>query len=275
VSRVAECTGKDAARALDRFSSELERTSLLQPLLVALALVAWEGLLSRGVEPTLLAGHSVGEIAAWSAAGAVSVSDAIAIAAARGLAMERAASARPGGMLAVGAGVLLDAALALGRLHGTVALAARNGPSQNVLSGDPSALEAIARVHGGRRLVVSGAWHSPAMQPARDELAPVFERLPRRPLVRSLVSGLDGRVLSPDEVPALAEQMTAPVAWDAVMRTLADRGVTDVVCLAPGRVMRSLARDALGDTVRLHVANAERDLDRIAEAIGTRNRRAS
>ena len=268
VRLVSECTDRDAGRALERFSSELARTSLLQPLLVALALVAWQGLVARGVAPTLLAGHSVGEIAAWSAAGGVRAHEAIALAAQRGLAMEHAAAARPGGMLALDGKVDLAAALRVGRLAGEVVMAVRNGPFQTVLSGDPSSLAAIERVFGGRRLVVSGGWHSPAMEPARAAFAPVFDRVPRHPLSRTLVSCLDGRALAQGEVPALVEQITAPVDWEAVMRTFAERGVTELVCLAPGRVMRALARDALGAGVRLHVANGDRDLDRIAELIG-------
>lgn len=273
---VSALTRVDARRAVERFTRDLRRTSVLQPVLVALSLVAWSRVRARGIHPVLVAGHSVGEIAAWAASGAVDDRDAVALAAARGLAMEHAATERPGGMIALGACHDVEAALALGRCHGAVSVAATNGPSQTVLSGDREAVAQIGAVMGGRRVPVSGPWHTPAMAPAGEAVADALSRLTPRPTERTLVTSIDGRALTASEVPDLAGQVTARVAWDLVMRTIHRAGVTDVVCLAPGRVMRSLLRDGLRDLVRLHVADDERDLDRIAGALSSEaDRRAS
>jgi len=264
---VSGLTGVDARRAVERFTRDLARTSVLQPVLVALSLVAWARLRARGVHPAWVAGHSIGEIAAWAASGAIDDREAIVLAATRGLAMEQAASERPGAMIALGPSHDRDRAVSVGRAHGEVSVAATNGPSQTVLSGDLAAVAAIEAAIGGRRVRVSGAWHTPMMASARGPLAAAVARVAPRRAERTLVTSIDGRALAPEEVPDLAGQLDAPVAWDRVMGTLRLAGVTDVVWLAPGRVMRALLRDGLGDLVRLHVADSEKDLDRIAQSL--------
>jgi [acyl-carrier-protein] S-malonyltransferase len=178
------------------------------------------------------------------------------LAAARGAAMERAAQASPGGMIAFGDEV------DVGPVPG-LELAARNGPSQRVYSGPERAIRAAARVSGGRRLDVSGAWHSRAMAAAEPALREALASIAPAAGTSALATCLDGRKLEPAEVPDLVAQLTRPVAWSEVMATLAAEGVTDAVCLAPGRTSRGLLRDGLGPAVRLHVVESEADCDRL------------
>lgn len=262
VAFASETTGVDLARAFERRSRELRRTSVLQPALVALGLAAWRRADAAGVDAALACGHSVGEITAWAASGAVDERDAIRFAAARGAAMDRAAEASPGGMLAI---AREDAPRAL-EIAG-VALAARNGPSQVVVSGSAEALGAVARACAARRVDVAGPWHSRAMGAAADETRAALEGVPRRVARIPVVTCLDGRVLDRSEAPDFVAQLTAPVAWDAVLVSLAREGVTDVVCAAPGRVNRGLLRDGLGRAIRLHVVDATVDVARLREGL--------
>lgn len=252
-------TGVDVPRAFQRM--DLRTTAVLQPALVALSLVAWRRLRARGVDVHFVCGHSVGEIAAWAAAGGLLPQEAIELAAARGVAMDDAARAFPGGMVAVDA-----KNVELVRERCNVELAATNGPSQVVFSGDESAIDAVVRL-GGRRLGARGPWHSRAMAIAIPATDRALSRLVPRPATLPLLTCLDGRALAPGESPDLAAQLTAPVAWDAVMRTLHAERITDVVCLAPGRVNRGLLRDGLGSAVRLHLADDEASLDRAAQRL--------
>jgi [acyl-carrier-protein] S-malonyltransferase len=267
VLRAGDLAGVDSCRAIQRFTKDLSRTSVLQPVLVALSLACWQSLLARDVRPTIVAGHSVVEVAAWAASGAIDPSAAVELAAARGVALEKSAREHPGGMIAVGRDVDPRDLPGVG---GPLVIAATNGPSQRVLSGSLAAIAAVERLTGGRRLAVSGAWHSPFMAAAAEAVAHAQGELRARPAERTLVTSLDGRALESFEPPQLAAQLTAPVEWESVQRTFLGLGVTDVVCLAPGRVMRGLARSQLGDRVRVHLADSLRDLDRIAAALASR-----
>ncbi|CAN5669569.1 ACP S-malonyltransferase [soil metagenome] len=256
----------DASHALRRFSTDLARTAVLQPLLLALALTAWTRLVRRGVQFAFVAGHSVGEIGAWAATGGVSFADAITLGAARGRAMEREATQRPGAMLALSADV--DVGQVLAHAGATCVVAACNGPKQNVISGDVVAILRAEQRFGGRRLAVAGAWHSPLVDGAKDDLSRALARIASaRAEGPRLITGLDGTLLAHGASPDLVAQVTAPVAWDRVMATLERVGVTDVVALAPGRTGRALLRGALGERVRIHVADSDRDLDVIARSV--------
>jgi len=261
VAFASECCGVDVGRSLERFSADLQRTSVLQPALVALSLVAWRRVRARGVGASLVCGHSIGEIAAWSASGAIAERAAVRLAAARGAAMERAALASPGGMVAVGAQTEIAPESGLD-------LAARNGPEQRVYSGPEEAIAAAVRTFGGRRLDVSGPWHSRAMVAAEPALRDALASLAPESATRALVTCLDGRKLGPGERPDLVAQLTLPVAWSEVMTTLAAEGVTDAICLAPGRTSRGLLRGGLGAAVRIHVIESESDCERLRASLG-------
>ena len=256
----SRATGVDVGRALDRLSADLRRTSVLQGALVCVSCAALERLVARGVTPSLVCGHSVGEVAAWVASGAIDPREAIAFAVARGRAMERAAEQSPGGMLAVDATHHVPFA--------DLEIAAKNAPTQTVLTGPLAALDAARARTGGRRLDVSGPWHSRAMRAARDDTARALAAITPRAMKTPLVTCVDGRVLAPLEKPDFVAQLTSPVDWIAVAETLERERVTDVVCVCPGRVNRGLFREIFGVRVALHLADEDADLDRIARLLG-------
>jgi len=261
--------GSDVSRALERGGPQLERTDVLQPTLVAASLAVASQLSHAGVHPHIVAGHSVGEIAALAVAGGISSEEAVDVAATRGRLMAREAGAHPGGMLALlqATEESAHAALALGSRLGTVDLAAVNAPDQWVLSGETRPLEAIAAQFSSYRLPVAGAWHSKLMAGALPELLRGFQGLAIRPLRASLLLNRDGRpAVDVSTLPEiLAGQLVRPVYWARTLATLHDLEVTDIVTVGPGRVLRGLIRKSLGDRVRIHMT--EGDLGRTIDGL--------
>jgi [acyl-carrier-protein] S-malonyltransferase len=251
IALASEATGVDVQRLLRRGGRELARTEILQPALVAVCLGVTRLL---GVTPTVVAGHSLGELTAWAASGAIDDGDAIAVAALRGKLMAAAAARAPGGMIALPSAI--DA-------H-DLWLAARNAPDEVVLSGPLSAIARIEREHSSRRLAVAGAWHSPAMAEPVPELARALHAIPRRAGI-ALVANRDGAIAEPDAIPELlAQQLVRPIEWVAAQHTLA-RMTRRWIVIGPGAVVRALARRTVPE-VELELVDSLRDVDRIGAA---------
>ena len=240
-----------AARALLEHATALangdpRRTSVLQPLLTAVGLGAAAVLADAGIEPAYVAGHSLGEVSAWSVAGALSPIDAIELAAARGRAMEREAALHPGGMLAVSCE---EAALReLLRGVDSVVVAAHNAPEDWTLSGDTRALALIASRVTATKLPVTGAWHSPAMAGAVDDVRADARARCRRIARPIVVTNRTGTLAATDADVSelLAEQLVRPVQWTTALRTLAAAGATRYVIAGPGTILRGLVYKTLG-----------------------------
>lgn len=203
----------------------LFRTEVMQPVLVAASLVAFERLT---VPIGAVAGHSLGELAAWSAAGGIAAEDAVRLARARGLAMAAAAKRHPGGLVVVRGPRPPDG----------VVIAAHNAPDTWVISGDLTTI----RRHG-RPLPVSGPWHHPAMAEAADAFGAALAALRPSPLARVFVSNRTGAAATGQDIPRLLlEQLVHPVLWVDCMATLAELGVREVYLCGPGKELASLAR---------------------------------
>jgi [acyl-carrier-protein] S-malonyltransferase len=244
----------------------VSRTAELQPLLTARCLETLARLRDAGVRPRVVAGHSLGELAAWCATGAISREAAIEAAAVRGALMQREADRHPGSMLALDdAGeVEVRTALEAGQRHGTVVLACTNGPRAHVLSGDRAALALIGRHHPSRLLPVAGAWHSPAMRGAYDELLALLRAIPQCAPSVPLVCNRTGRLVDDlRELPSLiAELLVHPVAWRATLDTLHQLGVSHYVTVGPGKILRGLVRGTLGAAARVLTTEDDQDLAR-------------
>jgi [acyl-carrier-protein] S-malonyltransferase len=225
----------------------LARTSVFQPVLTALTIGIHRELVDRGVTPDIVAGHSVGEIAACVAAGLIRDEDAVRLAAQRGALMERQAALHGGGMIAVkGSASDIDSAIAAGSAHGRVAIAIHNATDEWVLSGDAAALRTIGSVMHATPLDTPGPWHSGAMadavEPYREAIRGVADGVASIPVVwnRTGEVARDGFV-----VDLLAEQLTSPVQWVRTMETLRSTGVTRVIICGPGKSLRRFARSIL------------------------------
>jgi malonyl CoA-acyl carrier protein transacylase len=190
-------------------------------------------------DPVAAAGHSLGELAALVAAGAIDAEEALELVVLRGTLM---AQARDGSMLAL-LGARDDEAEALAAEHGVV-VANLNAPGQHVLAGDADRLDALAAVARGRglralELGVTGAFHSAAMAPFVGPFAEALRaaawREPRFPVV----SCATARPFA-DPAAELATALVRPVRWVDTMRALRALGADEFVDAGPGRVLAKL-----------------------------------
>lgn len=273
----------DAHDALANGSPALARTSVIQPLLAAVGLGAWSVLAHAGITPSHVAGHSLGEVAAWSVAGAYNARTAIELAAIRGRLMEREAALHPGGMVGISGSeeTVLEHVRAVETASslGSLVVAAHNATTEWTLSGAAPALAAIAARVPTTRLPVSGAWHSPAMAGAVQEVraaaraaiastaAASIVTSPRRV---SVVANRTGAIAAADDDVAalLAEQLVRPVQWARTLATLAAAGVDHYVVAGPGKLMRALVHKNLGARTRVSIVETLADIQALRAEVG-------
>lgn len=249
----------------------LDDAASFQPRLTALCLAVHRALVVRGIAPDIVAGHSLGEVAACAAAGCIDPITAVAIAGLRGRLMARQARLHPGGMLALATPDrgTADDLVAHARAHGLASVAAHNAPDQWVVSGEWSALRTIAARMETMPVPVAGPWHTEAMADAVDEYRDALLAAVTMPLRIPIVCNRTGDIVSSaEEIPdVLALQLTRPVMWVEAVATLERSGVTAIVAIGPAKALRSLVRRGLQRQVPIHAAESPSDLDRIAEAL--------
>jgi [acyl-carrier-protein] S-malonyltransferase len=231
----------------------LTATDVCQPALVAASVAAWRAAAEEGLADDLAAsgglvmGHSLGEYSALVVAGSLPYAEALRLVAARGAAMQAAADARPGTMLAL-LGPSDAEADALCAEAGEVWPANYNCPGQVVASGT---VEGVARLEGlagardvrSARLRVAGAFHSPLMAHAAAALGPALAEWEPEP---PAIPFLSTTTVAEEPAPALREvllaQLTSPVRFGAAAAAALGRGADRFVELGPGRVLSGLVR---------------------------------
>lgn len=229
---------------------ELTRTRNAQPAILLHSLVVLAVLRERGIEPGLVAGHSLGEFSALVAAGFFAPMDALRIVRRRGELMYDAGVARPGTMAAI-IGLEESAVEECLREAGGIAVVANyNSPSQLAISGDVDAVEracAICKARGAKRAIllpVSGAFHSPLMEPAVDEFRRFLAEFPAGSLRIEWVANVTGEIVrdSAAVVDLLSRQLSSPVQWTRSMRAFAAREPGAVYEVGPGSVLAGLMK---------------------------------
>jgi acyl transferase domain-containing protein/acyl carrier protein len=231
----------------------LDRTGFAQPALFAIEVALSRTLESLGLVPDLLAGHSIGGIAAAHLAGVFSLADACALVAARGQLMD--ALPAGGAMVAVEASEE-EAGEAIAGMEEALAIAAVNGPRAVVLSGEEEALEQVrAGFSAGdrrtKRLVVSHAFHSPLMEPMLEQFAAVARGLDLHAPTRPVVSDSSGEPLSAEQAtdPAYwVSHVRRPVRFAAAIDSLARLGATAFLELGPGAALAAMVGEQLGES---------------------------
>jgi [acyl-carrier-protein] S-malonyltransferase len=261
----------------------LTRTDRAQPALFAVSYALWAVLRERVPPPAAAAGHSLGEYIALAAAGSLSFEEGLRLVAARGAAMARAADLEPSGMAALlGAGAVEAEALCAARraAGGRLWVANLNAPGQVVVAGGADDVQwaaAAAREHGIRRAVplkVAGAFHSPFMAPAAEELAAALEHV--RPGLPSFPVWANATAAPHrgDVAGALVAQLTAPVRFAETLAGLAEAGIRRFVHVGPGDVTAGLARRSV-EGAEVLVVSSPADVDDAAAAIGHGERGAT
>ncbi len=234
---------------------QLRLTAFTQPAIVAVSVAADRVLREHGVEPNVVAGHSLGEYAALVSAGVLPFADAVRAVHARGAYMQEAVPAGEGAMAAV---LGLDAAAveqacdrAATETAEVVSSANLNAPAQIVISGTAAAVEragALAKEAGAKRVVmlpVSAPFHCALMQPAQDRLAPLLAALPfadaRVPVISNVLATAESAGSALRD--ALVRQVTGAVRWTASIEYVRDEfAPAHWIEVGPGKVLSGLLR---------------------------------
>lgn len=230
-------------------ADELKETKVTQPA-VFLHSVILAKTLGDSFKPDMVAGHSLGEFSALVAAGALSFEDGLTLVSQRALAMQKACEIAPSTMAAVLG--LEDKVVEdiCDSIEGIVVAANYNCPGQLVISGETSAVEAACealKAAGAKRalmLPVGGAFHSPMMEPAREELAAAIENTTFKNPVCPVYQNVPATAVSDaTEIKKnLIIQLTAPVKWTQSVQNMIAYGATEFIEVGPGNVLQGLVK---------------------------------
>ena len=263
-------SGLDLARlGSTATADEITDTAVTQPLVVATTLLAYREFANRGLPAaTVVAGHSVGEIAAYAIAGVISPDDAVKLAAVRGAEMAKACAAESTGMAAILGG---DEADVLARLDALELVPAnRNAAGQIVAAGAVTALEKLAEDPPARarvrQLATAGAFHTHYMAAALAGYAEAAASITPADPTTTLLSNLDGRPVTSgsDAMDKLVAQLTRPVRWDLCTETMRQLGTTAIVEFPPAGTLTGIAKRELRG-VATHAVKTPADLDGLTD----------
>jgi [acyl-carrier-protein] S-malonyltransferase len=230
-------------------AEDLKETKVTQPA-IFLHSVILAKVLGDSFQPEMVAGHSLGELSALVANGVLSFEDGLKLVSKRALAMQKACEIAPSTMAAIIGledNVVEEVCAAI---DGVVVAANYNCPGQLVISGEIEAVEkgcVTLKEKGAKMAVilpVGGAFHSPMMEPAREELAAAIEATTfNKPTCAVYQNVTANAVTNPDEIKKnLMIQLTAPVKWTQSMQQMITDGATEFIEVGPGKVLQGLMR---------------------------------
>jgi len=247
-TKANEILGFDITKIMfEGTAEELKETKVTQPAIFLHSTIL-AACLGDSFQPAMVAGHSLGELSALVANGTLKFEDGLKLVSKRALAMQAACEAEPSTMAAI---IGLEDAVVedvCQKVDGVVVAANYNCPGQLVISGAVPAVEKACELlteAGARRalmLPVGGAFHSPLMEPAREELAAAIEETtfntPACPVYQNVTASA---VSDPNEIKKnLVAQLTAPVKWTQTMHAMIGDGASEVIEVGPGKVLQGL-----------------------------------
>lgn len=230
-------------------AEDLKQTKVTQPA-IFLHSVILAKTLGESFKPDMVAGHSLGEFSALVASGALTFEDGLRLVSQRAQAMQKACELEPSTMAAV-LGLEDDVVETICKtIAGVVVAANYNCPGQLVISGEVgainSACEALKEAGARRALVlpVGGGFHSPMMEPAREELAAAIENTTFNKPFCPIYQNVTGTAITDEnEIKAnLISQLTAPVKWTQSVQQMIADGATHFIEVGPGKVLQGLVR---------------------------------
>ncbi len=228
-------------------ADELKQTKVTQPA-IFLHSVILSKVLGDKFQPEMTAGHSLGEFSALVAAGALSFEDGLKLVSKRAQAMQKACEAQPSTMAAIVgmADEIVEQVCA--EVEGIVVAANYNCPGQLVISGAVDAVNQaceLLKAKGAKRaliLPVGGAFHSPLMEPAREELAAAIEATNIHKPICPVFQNVDAKPQTDPQLikQNLIAQLTGPVRWTQTVKNMVAEGATSFTELGPGKVLQGL-----------------------------------
>ncbi|MBO8436317.1 MAG: ACP S-malonyltransferase [Spirochaetes bacterium] len=242
-------------------AEDLQKTENTQPCMYLTECAAAAALREAGITPDAVAGFSLGEIAALSEAGIVSVEDGFRIVSERGRLMQKEAESHP---------AVMDAVLKLSdeEVEETASLFAEvypvnyNSPGQVVVSAAESSIadfEAKVKERGGRtmRLRVAGGFHSPFMHEAAESFAKELEKYPFKGQSIPIYSNVTGQAYEEDPKPLLSKQIESPVRWVTIVRNMIASGIDTFIEVGPGTTLTGLIKRIDSSVRTFNVSDAE------------------
>ena len=226
---------------------ELKQTKVTQPAIFLHSTIL-AACIGDSFQPDMVAGHSLGELSALVANRSLSFEDGLSLVSKRALAMQRACEAEPSTMAAILGLEDSEVEKICSEISGIVVPANYNCPGQLVISGSVSSVEEACeklKESGARRaliLPVGGAFHSPLMEPAREELSSAIESTTFNKPICPVYQNINAQAVSdPDEIKKnLVLQLTGPVRWTQIMENMLHDGANQIIEVGPGRVLQGL-----------------------------------
>jgi len=257
--------------------AELQLTENTQPAILAVSVAALRVLQAEtGVQPSYVAGHSLGEYSALVCVGALSFSDALKIVRERGRLMQAAVPSGKGAMAVIlGLDMAAVSSICKQAEDGEVVAPANyNGGGQIVIAGSKAAVARamlLAKSAGAKRVVelpVSAPFHCPLMKPAAEGLKRILNDVTIRPFTVGVIGNVNAEVnLDPVQIKLLlSEQAMRPVRWEESVHRLENLGVSKMLEVGPGRVLKGLVK-RISPKITVDTFEAPQDLARLRNDI--------
>nr|WP_315468376.1 ACP S-malonyltransferase [uncultured Undibacterium sp.] len=260
---------------------DLDLTTNTQPVMLTAAVATYRAWIAAGgKQPSIVAGHSLGEYSALVAAGVIAFKDAVPLVRFRAQAMQSAVPVGQGGMAAIlglsDADVIAACVEAASATLEVVEAVNFNAPAQVVIAGSKAAVERaceLAKVKGAKRalsLPVSAPFHSSLLKPASDQLREYLANVPFSAPAIALINNVDVAIVTDPALikDALVRQAASPVRWVETVNSIAASGITQLIECGPGKVLAGLTKRINGDLVGDAIYDQE-TLEKVLASLGS------